>query len=119
MRKSSNKRKNNNNTKRSNQAASLYLHYKGEIFKMAKIGTQKKVTVEEVEYTFQHPGSKEWAKIQDRMIGDNGFVSAEKSSEELFKHVIVDPKVGWDYFDEHDGMEQVIKEAMTFLRTGK
>lgn len=113
------KQNNNNITKRSNQAASLYLHYKGEIFKMAKIGTQKKVTVEGVEYTLQHPGSREYTRIQDRMVGDNGVHSSEKMAEEMFKHIIVDPKVSFEYFDENEGMEQVLKEAMTFLRTGK
>lgn len=86
---------------------------------MAKIGTQKKVTVEGIEYTLQHPGSLEYTRIQDRMVNDSGVPSAEKTAKEMFNHVIVDPKVSFEYFDEHDGMEEVLKEAMTFLRSGK
>lgn len=113
------KKKKNNQMKRSNKAASLLFHYKGEIFKMAKIGTQKKVTVEGVEYTLQFPGHREATRIQDRIQTETGGVSNEKFTEELFEHVIVDPKVSWDYFDENEGFEEVIKEAATFLRKGK
>ncbi len=127
MRKSSKKRKNTNITKRSNQAASLYLHYKGEIFKMAKISSQKTVKVEGVDYTLQFPGHREKTRIIDRCSTETGGFSNEKMAEELFQHVIVDPKVDWDYFDgneekgieAHDGYDELIKEASTFLRSGK
>ena len=56
-----------------------------------------------------------------------GRISSEKFSEEIFKHVVVNPRVSWDYFDgneekgieAHDGYEELIKEASNFLRTGK
>ncbi|MGC4378253.1 hypothetical protein WD019_15195 [Fictibacillus sp. Mic-4] len=112
-------KKKNNHTRQSNRAASLYLHYKGEIFKMPKIGTQKTITVEGQEYILQHPGTREFIRIQDRIMTENGVPSNEKLAEELFKHVIVDPKVSWEYFDEHDGFEEVFQETMSFLRTGK
>ncbi len=106
-------------TKQSNKAASLNLHYKGEVFKMAKIGTQKTVEIEGVQYTFQHPGTREYARIQDKTLNENGVPSMEKMAEEVFKHVVVDPKVSFEYFDEHDGFDEVLKEAMTFLNSGK
>lgn len=86
---------------------------------MAKIGTQKTVTVEGIDYVLQHPGSREYARIQDRTQTEIGIPSTEKLSEEIFKHVIVEPKVSWEYFDEQDGYEEVLKESMTFLRSGK
>lgn len=86
---------------------------------MAKIGTKKTVEVEGKEYTFQHPGTRAMAQIQDRIQMENGSPSNEKLSEEIFKHVIVEPKVDFDYFDENDGYEEVVKEAFSFLRTGK
>lgn len=86
---------------------------------MAKIGTKKQVTVEGTEFTFQHPGTRAFAQIQDRIQTENGAPSNEKLSEEIFKHVIVEPKVDFEYFDEHEGYEEVLKEAFTFLRTGK
>lgn len=105
--------------RQSDRAVFSILKYKSEVFKMAKIGTQKQVTVEGIEYTLQHPGSRESLKIQDRIMQDNGVPSSEKVAEEMFKHIIVEPKVSFDYFDEHEGMDEVLKEAMTFLRTGK
>ncbi|MDE3837937.1 hypothetical protein C0966_00750 [Bacillus methanolicus] len=86
---------------------------------MPKIGTQKTITVEGIEYTLQHPGTREYLRIQDRAQTETGVPSTEKLAEELFKHVIVNPKVSFEYFDEHEGFEEVLKEAMTFLRTGK
>ncbi|MED4715431.1 hypothetical protein [Bacillus badius] len=86
---------------------------------MAKIGTQKQVTVEGVDYTLQHPGNREFTRIQDRAQTDQGTFSSEKWADEIMKHVVVEPKVSWEYFDEHDGFDEVIKEATTFLRTGK
>ncbi|MED3888143.1 hypothetical protein [Priestia aryabhattai] len=119
--------KKTNELRQSNRAASLYLHYKGEIFKMAKIGSQKKVTVEGVEYTLQFPGHREQVRIQDRCTTDRGTFSSEKMAEELFKHVIVDPKVDWEYFDGNeekgiepkDGFNELFTAASTFLRDGK
>ncbi|QAS54623.1 hypothetical protein HLI_11665 [Halobacillus litoralis] len=86
---------------------------------MAKLGTKKTVTIEGVEYTFQHPGSREQMRIQDRAVNENGVPSSEKIADELFKNIIVEPQVSFEYFDEHDGMEEVIQEGMTFLRSGK
>ncbi|AKG05814.1 hypothetical protein AAV35_012675 [Salimicrobium jeotgali] len=86
---------------------------------MAKLGAKKEVEVEGVTYTFQHPGTRAFAQIQDRIQVEGGKMSSERMSEELFKHVIVEPKVDFDYFDEHDGYEEVITEAMSFLRSGK
>lgn len=86
---------------------------------MAKIGTQKTVTVEGVDYTLKYPGSREATRIQDRAQNDQGVFSSEKWAEEMFKNVIVDPKVSFEYFDEHEGFDEVLKEASTFLRSGK
>lgn len=86
---------------------------------MAKIGTKKQITVEGIDYTLQFPGHREATRIQDRIQTEGGGASNEKYMEELFKNVIVDPPVSWEYFDEHEGFDEVIKEASTFLRTGK
>lgn len=86
---------------------------------MAKAGTQKVVKVEGIDYTLQHPGVREFVRLQDRVKDDNGHPSNEKYSEEVMKIVVVDPKVDWDYFEEHEGYEELIKEAGQFLRTGK
>lgn len=89
-----------------------------------KLGAQKIVEVEGIEYTLQHPGHRENARIQDRIQMGEGKVSTEKYYEELMKHVIVSPKVNWDYFEGNekkgieavDGFEELMKEAGDFLR---
>ncbi|MFC2948532.1 hypothetical protein [Virgibacillus sediminis] len=112
-------KKQSRSTRQSNRAASLYLKQKSEVDKMPKLGTKKTVEIEGIEYTLQHPGTRAYAQIQDRIQLGGGKVSSEKMSEELFKHVVVEPKVSFEYFDEHDGYEEVVEEAMTFLRSGK
>ncbi|OES45228.1 hypothetical protein [Domibacillus iocasae] len=82
-----------------------------------KLGTKKEVTIEGVKYTFQHPGTEAALDIQDRAVTKTGGFSSKKMAEELFKHVIIEPKVSFDYFDEHDGFDEVFEEAFTFLRT--
>jgi len=113
------RKKSNNQTRQSNRAVFSHLKLKSEVFKMAKIGTQKTIEVEGIEYTLQHPGSRANAQIQDRTMTDKGIPSMEKTAEEIFKHVIVNPKVSFEHFDEHDGYDEVLEEAMKFLRTGK
>ncbi|MED3932966.1 hypothetical protein [Priestia megaterium] len=91
-----------------------------------KLGTQKEVTIEGVTYTLQHPGQRGFTEIQDRCQMSEGRFSSKKFSEEIFKHVVVDPKVSWDYFDGNeekgieakDGYNELIKAASNFLRTG-
>ncbi|MGG1483552.1 hypothetical protein ABEI56_05630 [Peribacillus castrilensis] len=86
---------------------------------MAKIGKQKKITVEGIDYTLQHPGSEAWLEIQDRIQTGNGMVSNKQMAKEIFTHVIVEPKVNFAHFDENEGLEEVMNEATSFLRTGK
>lgn len=112
-------KKKTNKRRQSDRAVFLNFKLKSEVDKMPKIGTQKVVEIEGVKYTLQHPGSREYLRIQDRTQNEFGVPSMEKMAEELFKHVVVDPKVSIEYFDEHDGMDELIKEAMNFLRTGK
>ena len=85
---------------------------------MAKLGKTKKVTVKEVEYTLQHPGVKKSVEIQDATLDANGKPSIVKMYEEYMEHVVVEPKVDWDYWEEHGGvkvMQEVMNEAANFL----
>ncbi|MBY8913313.1 hypothetical protein P8917_00910 [Bacillus atrophaeus] len=82
---------------------------------MAKFGTQKKVTVKGVEYTLQHPGVKKSIEIQDETIKSNGVPSITKMYELYMEHVIVEPKVNWEFFEENEGIQEVMQEAALFL----
>jgi len=88
-----------------------------ERMKMAKKGTQKEVTVEGVDYIFQHPGLLESIRIRDRSKNENGALIEENIFKELMDHVIFlkdGGKVTWDHFEEHEGFKEVIKEASAF-----
>jgi hypothetical protein len=84
---------------------------------MAKFGEQKVVEIEGTEYTLQHPGIREAVKMRDRCKDMNGQMNEEKYYSALMEHVIVQPKVNWAYFDEHDGFNDLMAEAATFLNS--
>lgn len=85
-----------------------------------KSGEQKEFkfvdsTGKETTYILQYPGIREAVKIRDRSKNQFGALVEEKYYEELMKHVIVSPKVNWDYWEENEGFAEVIGEANTFL----
>lgn len=82
---------------------------------MAKIGEQKKVTIDGIEYTLQFPGVREVVRMRDRNKNNAGQLVEEKYYEDVMKNVIVDPKTNWDYWEEHDGFKEIMDEAATFL----
>ncbi|MFP7735510.1 hypothetical protein ACLHDF_19225 [Priestia aryabhattai] len=84
-----------------------------------KLGKTKTVTISGIDYTLQHPGTEAWLDIQDRIQVGNGVTSNKQMAKEVFTHVVVEPRVNFAYFDEHDGMEELLNESITFLRTGK
>ncbi|EJW20023.1 hypothetical protein M5X00_14695 [Paenibacillus alvei] len=73
-------------------------------------------TIQGVEYTFQHPGVRESVRLRDRSKNKAGQLVEEKYYNELMTHVIVQPKVSWDYFDEHpEAFDDVMLAAVEFL----
>lgn len=61
---------------------------------------QRKEEINGTEYTFQFPGVRAANEIADRAKNADGVLMQTKLQEELWKHVVVDPKVDFDYFDE-------------------
>lgn len=91
---------------------------KREIIAMSKnANNQKTVTIEEVEYTLQHPGVRAGVQLRDRSKDMNGQIVEEKYYGELMKHVVVNPKVTWDSVEEigNKAFSELMKEASTFL----
>ncbi|MFD1777012.1 hypothetical protein [Paenibacillus rhizophilus] len=81
-----------------------------EIFK------QKQVTTKSgKEYTLQHPGVRNVTKINDRVKNKHGINSEEKICEEMFKHVVVEPKLTIDDFEEYSEMVEVANKAYYFI----
>ncbi|TES45655.1 hypothetical protein [Shouchella lehensis] len=92
---------------------------------MAKLGKTKEVTITEVDekgnekevvYTLQHPGVLKATEIIDATILDgSGKTSIKTMYDEYMKHVIVNPKTNWDYWEEHEGLQKVMGECASFL----
>lgn len=80
-----------------------------------KFGLQEKHTVSGVEYTFQFPGVKATIDMLDR--SKNRFDNVVDSAyfQEIMDNVIVEPKTDWDYWEEHDGLREVMALADNFL----
>lgn len=77
---------------------------------------QTTVEIQGTEYTFQHPGVRESVRLRDRSKNKSGQLVEEKYYQELMTHVIVQPKVNWDYFDEHpEVFDDVMLAAVEFL----
>lgn len=94
---------------------------KREMLYMAtKAGSQKEYTFvneagEETKYLFQHPGVKGGVQLRGRSRDAMGNMDEEKYFQELMGKVIVQPKTNWDYWEENEGFNEVMKEASTFL----
>ncbi|NMH83268.1 hypothetical protein [Heyndrickxia coagulans] len=78
-------------------------------------GTQEKHTVDGVEYTFQFPGVKATIELLDRCKNRFDNVVDSAYYEEIMENVIVEPKVDWDYWEEHAGLREVMALADNFL----
>ncbi len=80
-------------------------------------GTQKVVTIGEVEYTLQHPGVREGVKIRDRAKNQFGNIVEEKLYDEYMKNVIVQPRVTWETVEEigNTNFTELMKETGDFL----
>ena len=80
-----------------------------------KFGKQEKHTVEDVEYTFQFPGTRAAQAILDNSKGPSNTFSDVAYHTQLMDSVIVTPKLNWDYWDEHEGYRGVMALADNFL----
>ncbi|TCZ76179.1 hypothetical protein E0485_15190 [Paenibacillus albiflavus] len=68
------------------------------------------------EYTFQHPGVRSASQISDRCKNKHGVQQEYKIAEEMMQHVIVSPKITWDYFgDNKQEFNDVIGAAASFM----
>lgn len=79
---------------------------------MAKSFEQRTEEINGTTYVFQFPGIRAANEMSDRCKNQHGVVMQTKMTEEFFKHVIVEPKVNWDYFEEKpEDFSEVIKVA--------
>lgn len=66
-------------------------------------------------YIFQFPGVRMVSKINDASKNKFGVVMEERMSEEMLKHVVVQPKMKIDDFESYDEYSEVINAAYAFI----
>lgn len=77
---------------------------------------QKTVTTKNgKEYVLQHPGVRAATKITDRVKNKHGVPQDEKLADEMFTHVVVEPKVKIESFDNYGEMSELVGKAFLFL----
>lgn len=78
---------------------------------MSKAFEQRKEVINGTEYVFQFPGLRAANEISDRAKNQFGVVQQTKMQDEYFAHVVVSPKVSWDYFENEkpEDYAQVLK----------
>ncbi len=81
---------------------------------------QKKETVNGVEYTLQHPGARWYLGVVDRHTNAKGNLEREGYTAEILEHVVVEPKVKIEDFDDDLGsLMELVRKAELFLGSKK
>ena len=75
---------------------------------------EKVETINGVEYTFKKIPPREWARLRDRCKNRQGIVLEEKLMVEILEHVVANPRVTLDDFDDWATAEEVVNSATLF-----
>ncbi len=76
--------------------------------------SQKTVSIYGKEYTLQKITPREWSRLKERCRNRNGHMVEERFITEILEHIVVDPKVNFDDFEEVAEVEELIGEAVSF-----
>lgn len=76
---------------------------------------QKTVTVKGKEYLLQHPGVRSVTRITDRVKNKHGIPQDEKMADEMLDHVVVNPRVKMDDFDDFAELSDLVAKAFAFI----
>lgn len=73
-----------------------------------------------VEYTFQRLLAMDFVRMKERATNEKGQILDSAMFEELAEHVIVDPKIDLEEFDDVVELSEIMEEAISFqLSKGK
>ncbi len=75
---------------------------------------QEKETINGTEYTLQKLPPREYLRLRDRSKNRFGNVIEETFISELLKHIVVDPKVTLDDFEEFADAQELANAAARF-----
>ena len=76
---------------------------------------QKKFKIKGTEYTFQKLSNREFIKLQKR-CKSGGDIDEEIFYDEIFEHIVINPKISLDDDIPFDTLDEVAKQAMMFQR---
>lgn len=71
-----------------------------------------------VEYTFQKLSAMDWIRLKERSTDEKGILRDSLFFEEIAEHVIVDPKIDLEEFEDAEELTEIMRAA-TFLHIGK
>ncbi len=74
----------------------------------------KEVVVNGATYTIQKLSPREWARLRDRSKNRHGQPVEENLLSEILKHMVIEPKLTLDDFQEWDDLQEVCNEAIVF-----
>lgn len=74
---------------------------------------QKKQVIYEKEYTFQKISPREWMRLRKR-CSKNGVLDDEKFADEVLEHIVIEPKVKLDDFEDYGEVEDLVSAAVNF-----
>ncbi|HCU09079.1 hypothetical protein [Weissella cibaria] len=89
--------------------------------KVSRFGEKKVVEIKQEDgsvekFTLQYPGIRVVLDIYDNAQMANGNLSRTAFADQAFAEVVVDPvKLDLDYFDEHDGFNELLDQIAEFL----
>lgn len=66
-------------------------------------------------YTFQHPGVRAVAKMNDASKNKFGVMLEERLADQLLKNVVVEPKMKLDDFESYGEYNEVTNAAYAFI----
>lgn len=75
---------------------------------------EKKITIRGNEYTLKKIPPREWVRLRDRCKNHYGITLEEKFMSEVFEHLVVNPKVSLDDFDNYSECQEVADAAIEF-----
>lgn len=74
----------------------------------------KQVTVNDVEYTLQKLPVRQALELRQKWTLPNGLTDDIIMADECFKHIVVEPKVKLDDFEDINELEMLVAECVVF-----
>lgn len=77
----------------------------------------KEITIKDKKYTLQFPGARWCIRHNDACMNRNGVLIQEKYIDGLLEHVVVEPKVKFEDFDDDmESLTELVEVVEAFLR---